>query len=269
MTTFTQNDPVILSLDVGTQSVRAVAIDVQGKVRAIGKALMPNYLSLQPGWAEQPVADYWQALHQAAAHLWQVAPNLRSLIVAVTLTTQRGSLVLSDDQGVALRPSILWLDQRKAKHNPTALASPWVWGFKALGVFERIKAFETSIVANWHQQNDPDLWAKVAHYELLSGYLTRQLTDVKQDSVGSQVGYLPFDYKRQKWARAGDWRWSLSPIKPHMLSELVAPGTMIGPINEQSASHLGLKPGTLFVASAADKACEVLGCGAYHLILLV
>jgi len=40
----------------------------------------------------------------------------------------------------------------------------------------------------------------------LSGYLTFLLTGKFVDSIGCQVGYIPFDYKRMKWA--GKWTGS-------------------------------------------------------------
>ena len=45
------------------------------------------------------------------------------------------------------------------------------------------------------------------HYLLLSGFLVHRLTGRFVDSVASQVGYIPFDYRRFRWAKAGDWRW--------------------------------------------------------------
>ena len=39
-----------------------------------------------------------------------------------------------------------------------------------------------------------------ADYLLLSGFLTHRLTGRFVDSVASQVGYVPFDYKRFRWA---------------------------------------------------------------------
>src|SRR5690606_8512607 len=99
---------------------------------------------------------------------------------------------------------------------------------------------------------------------LLSGYLNFRLTGQYRDSVGSQVGYLPFDYKRHRWAGKRDFKWRAMPVTPAMLPELVSPGEVLGHLTPAAAAHLGLPPGLPVVAAASDKACEILGSGGLH-----
>jgi sugar (pentulose or hexulose) kinase len=75
------------------------------------------------------------------------------------------------------------------------------------------------------------------------------------------VGYVPFDYKRLRWAGAKDWKWQALPIDPGLLPELVPPGVMLGEITRQASVDTGIPEGLPLVAAAADKACEVLGSG--------
>jgi sugar (pentulose or hexulose) kinase len=82
------------------------------------------------------------------------------------------------------------------------------------------------------------------------------------DSVGCQVGYIPFDYKRLRWARTWDWHWRCLPLRPALLPELYPPGTLLGQVSRQAAKETGLPEGLPVIAAAADKACEVIGSGA-------
>jgi sugar (pentulose or hexulose) kinase len=107
----------------------------------------------------------------------------------------------------------------------------------------------------------PRLWARTRTYLLLSGYLNYRFTGRLVDSVASQVGYVPFDYKKGRWAPPHDWKWQALPITPAMLPELVAPGTVIGKVSAQAAQDTGIPAGLPVLAGAADKACEVLGAG--------
>ncbi|MFN0186153.1 MAG: FGGY-family carbohydrate kinase, partial [Aquabacterium sp.] len=50
--------------------------------------------------------------------------------------------------------------------------------------------------------------------------------------------------------------------RPSQLPRLVPPGSPLGLLRAQAAVSLGLAPGLPVIAAAADKACEVLGCGA-------
>ena len=87
------------------------------------------------------------------------------------------------------------------------------------------------------------------------------MTGEYRDSTGSQVGYLPFDYKRQRWAGPRDFKWLVMPVTPGMLPELIPPGEQIGTLLPEAAAHLGLPGGLPVIAAASDKACEILGSG--------
>ena len=97
---------------------------------------------------------------------------------------------------------------------------------------------------------------------LLSGYLTYRLIGKFVDSVGCQVAYIPFDYKRQRWSSKWDWKWRVLPsIDASLMPELVLPGQMLGEITAQAEEQTGIPKGLPLVAAAADKACEVIGSG--------
>ena len=50
---------LVLSVDAGTQSIRAALIDVRGNIKAIVKTPIQPYFSEHPGWAEQRPDYYW------------------------------------------------------------------------------------------------------------------------------------------------------------------------------------------------------------------
>ncbi len=251
----------LLAIDVGTQSVRALLFDLRGEL--VGRARIPiePYVSPRPGWAEQDAELYWRSIGEACRTLW-AEPGLQpSSVAGVALTTQRGTVVCTDAAGRPLRPAIVWLDQRRATGlrrvgGLTGLA------FRALGVRETVAAFQADAEVNWLRQHEPEIWRETAHYLLLSGFLSHRLTGRFVDSAAAQVGYLPFDYRHQRWAAPGDWKWRVAPIEPAQLPELVMPTDLLGELTTTAGEHLGLPAGTPVIAAAADKACEVLGSGA-------
>ena len=185
----------------------------------------------------------------------------RDGLAGVTLTTQRASIVLVDAAGDPLRPAIVWLDQRRTEGlqpvgGPTGLA------FRALGVRETVATFQADAEVNWIRRHEPDIWARTAGFLFVSGFLTRRLVGRQVDSVAAQVGYVPFDYKRLRWSAPGDWKWTVAPVEPAMLPELVPPGGRLGAITAAAAELTGIPVGLPMIAAAADKACEVLGAGA-------
>jgi len=252
---------LVLAIDVGTQSVRALAIDARGEIRGSSRISIAPYVSPQPGWAEQEPDVYWRAIGDACASLFGGRSVAKDAVAALTITTQRSTVVVTDADGRPLRPAIVWLDQRQTPGLPEIGGLPGL-AFTALGVRDTVAAFQADCEANWIRTSEPEVWAATRHYLFLSGYLVHRLTGRFVDSVASQVGYVPFDYKRFRWARSGDWRWQAAPVDPEWLPELVPPTQVLGELTPDAAELVGLPAGTKVVASAADKACEVLGSGA-------
>jgi sugar (pentulose or hexulose) kinase len=251
----------VLAIDVGTQSVRALVFDPRGELVAQSRIPVEPYVSPQPGWAEQDAELYWGAIGDACAGLWADGAVRSDAIAGLTLTTQRATVVVTDADGRPLRPAIVWLDQRRTE-NLEEIGGLTGLAFRALGVRRTVAAFMADCEANWIRANEPAVWTRTRHYLLLSGFLSHRLTGRYVDSVASQVGYLPFDYKRLAWAKTGDWRWRAAPIDPDWVPDLVPPTGALGELTADAAAVVGLPAGTPVIAAAADKACEVLGSGA-------
>jgi sugar (pentulose or hexulose) kinase len=105
------------------------------------------------------------------------------------------------------------------------------------------------------------MWAKTDKLLLVSGLINWKLTGRFVDSVASQVGYLPFDFKRHAWAGAGDWKWQALAVRREQLPELHPAGAVLGEVSAAAAAATGLLRGLPVISAAADKACEVLGSG--------
>ena len=253
-------EPTLLAIDNGTQSVRAILFDLRGNIVSKAQVHLEAYFSVHPGWAEHDAEDYWQAVCSACQELWTKPGVDKAAIRGVAITTQRGTVVNLDKRGKPLRPAITWLDQRRADVVPP-IGPLWSAAFKMLRVDDTINFFRGEAEINWIKANQPTIWAETDKFLLLSGYLNYRMSGRFVDSTGSQVGYVPFDYKAQKWAPKRDWKWQALAIKPEMLPELVAPGTRIGAIEADVAAQTGIPLGTPILAAAADKACEVLGAG--------
>ena len=232
----------VLAIDNGTQSIRALVFDLEGQLIAKSKVEIEPYYSDQPGWAEQDADYFWDNLCKACNELWPKIDFPKSAIKSVALTTQRATIVNLDSEGKPLRPAIVWLDQR-------------------LETKETVSFFRSQAEANWIKNKQPQIWEKTAKYLLLSGYLTYKLTGKYVDSVASQVGYLPFNFKRHDWAGPLDWKWRALPIKRRQLPELVPAGAQLGVISSEAAELTGIPEGLPLISAGADKACEVLASG--------
>lgn len=253
---------LILSIDNGTQSIKALLFTPEGDLIARQQVVFTPYYSDQPGWAEQDPELFWESLCKVCRKLWEKEPALKKRLVGVALTTQRATVVNLDVNGTPLRPAILWLDQRKtSKLSP--LSGLWGGIFKLARLDKTIGYFQSEAEVNWLRLHQPLIWSKTDKYLLLSGYLTFRLISRYVDSIGCQVGYLPFNYKKLRWASSWDWKWRCLPLEPRMLPKLVPPGHVLGKISKTAAEQTGIPAGLPLIAAAADKACEVIGSGSF------
>jgi len=250
-----------LAIDVGTQSVRAILFDPAGTVVGIGRVPVEPYVSPQPGWAEQDPEVWWTAIGEACRRLWAAPGTRPDAVAGVGLTTQRTTIVAADEAGAPLRPAIVWIDQRRTEGLP-AVGGLWGLAFRAAGVRETVARFQADAEANWIATHDPDVYRQIRRYGVLSSWLTARLVGDWVDSTASQVGYLPFDFRKSRWASRWDWKWQVAPFKREWLPRLVPPGSALGALTREAAAHLGVAPGTPLVASAGDKQAEALGAGA-------
>jgi sugar (pentulose or hexulose) kinase len=148
---------ILLAIDNGTQSVRALLFDLEGNLLAKNRVPIRPYVSPQPGWAEQDPIYFWDSLCQACQGLWQATSIPRESIAGVALTTQRSTLVNIDRQGKPLRPAIVWLDQRRTTGLPR-VGGLWGLAFLLSGMTETVAYLQAEAEANWIRTNQPEIW---------------------------------------------------------------------------------------------------------------
>lgn len=254
------SDPFFFIIDAGTQSIRASFIDIHGNIREIVKTPIEAYYSELPGYAEQDAEYLWKKLCDTSRALFAGTKLNLNNLKAMSITTQRGTVINLDKNGKPLRPAIVWLDQRKAK------PEEWPKGItrgalKIAGLYESVVFAIEESEANWIRQNQKEIWAKTDKYLFLSGFFIHRLSGEFKDSVGSTVGYIPFDYKQHKYSKKNSINYKMFPVDRNKLADLVYPSDEIGKVTSEASQETGIPEGLPIIAAASDKACEVLGSG--------
>lgn len=256
-------EATILTIDCGTQSLRAILFSLSGDIVDKEQIFYEPYFSTQPGYAEQDAEVYWNNLCKATQAIKKRSPEKFNNIEGVGITTLRNTLVNLDKNGKPIRPIMTWLDQRMAKpfYKPIF---PMNLIFKAIGVSRTLEKMQCEGKCNWIRQHEPDIWDNTYKYVQVSGFLHHRLTGKYIDSTASQIGFTPFSYKKQQWAKTGDlfeFSAKLFPIEKEKLPELVNPGEKIGKITASASQLTGIKQDIPVIAAGSDKGCETLGMG--------
>ncbi len=105
------DETYVLGFDVGTQSLRAAVIDLQGRTVAFGTAPIETTYP-QPSWAEQDPDQWWTAARLAVQKALTQGNVRPESIAGIGLDATACTVVACDVNGNPLRPALLWMDQR-------------------------------------------------------------------------------------------------------------------------------------------------------------
>lgn len=256
-------DPLVLTFDVGTQSVRAMLINKKGELVAVcQKTYEQQYYSLHPGWAEQKPDFYFDRMCEASRELCDNNQDKLNDVIAVTATVIRDTAVCLDKNNEPLRDIILWLDKREAKNDePYGKMKKLI--FKLVNMEETVKNQARNSVCNWIMENESDIWEKTAKYVMLPTYINYKLTGRLCDSPANMIGHVPFSYKNRRWMKKNELTRCVCDIPEEKLCELIPSGETIGCISKQISEITGIPEGLPLIATGSDKGCETLGLSVF------
>lgn len=110
---------ILLALDQGTTSSRAIVFDRFGKI--LGSAQREFRQSFpMPGWVEHDPEEIWRTQLEVAREALKNASLEASQVVSLGITNQRETTVVWDRKtGVPVSPAIVWQDRRTSERCDT------------------------------------------------------------------------------------------------------------------------------------------------------
>lgn len=236
-------------------------MDSDGGVLA-SKAHEIPVLRPRPDWAEIHPEEWWRAVTELAAELIGDGPVTPAAIKAMSVVSMRDAVVLTDADDKVLRPSILWTDVRTLPQVEDLT--------ERVGSARLIDITGTIPVAGlvapsllWHQEHEPELWARVARIRLVKDWIVWHLTGTDVTDRSSITRSLLND------ARRGSWSSELLEATGVSLQQLPSvvrnPTDVIGALSPTGAQALGLPAGLPVIAGGGDDPAAALGAGAVGL----
>ena len=250
---------LILSFDIGTQSMRGMLISATGKIEAIEKIVYDEpYYSKCKDWAEQNPDFYYETLCKISRLLKEKYPDLFERITAVTTTVFRDSTICLDENNKPLRDMILWLDKREIDSDELPIPTLQKTLFSIVGVTDMVDTQHRQSVCNYIMLREPEIWAKTNKYVVLSTYINYKMTGVLIDSAANQIAHMPFDYKNRKWSSKTNLTRCIYDVPEEKLCGLCNSGDIIGNISLECMKDTGLKE-VPYIVTGSDKGCETIG----------
>ena len=245
---------LVLGIDISTTASKALLINLDGEVVASHSS--PFQISRpHPLWSEQDPEVWWEGtVKSIRSVLESVEPGQ---VVAVGLTGQMHGLVLIDHKGGVIRPAILWNDQRTQDQCNTIRERIGLDRLIAITGNDALTGF-TAPKLLWVQEQEPDVYARVAKVLLPKDYIRYRLTSEFATDLAGASGTLLLDVAHRKWS-------------DEMLQALSIPGAWLPPTHEgteqtgaiagQASSETGLRTGIPVYAGGGDQSAQAVGVG--------
>jgi len=230
----------LVGLDVGTSSIKGIAVDADGEVLAVAERAC-SLSNPRPGWSEQDPEEWWSGAAQVLDELDAASAS------GIGLSGQMHGLVALDASGRPLRPAILWndgrtqaqsdeIEERVGFHRLVELT-----GNRALAGFTAPKLL-------WLREHEPEVYARIAHVLLPKDYVRLKLTGEYAIDVADASGTLLFDVAARGWSQ-------------EMLEALeIEPGWLPAVFESPEVSGV-THNGVPVAAGAGDQAAGALGVG--------
>jgi len=195
---------LIMALDQGTTSSRAILFDANGKAVASAQRELQQFYP-RDGWVEHDPEHIWADTMAAAREAIEQAGRPASDIAAIGITNQRETAIVWDRaNGRPIHNAIVWQDRRTARFCRELVADGLEAHVKAATGLV-IDAYFSATKINWLLDNVPGARARADRGELACGtvdsFLLWRLTGgkVHRTDASNASRTMLFDITRQDW----------------------------------------------------------------------
>jgi xylulokinase len=247
-----------LGIDSGTQSTKAVVLDVEtGKVLAEARAPHRMITGLPAGAMEQHPRDWTKAMDRVLAEV--CAKVDASRIRGIGVSGQQHGFVPLDKDNAVIRPAKLWCDTstiQECELMTEALGGPKATLRKTGNLI--LPGFTAPKIL-WLKRHEPAHYKRLRKVLLPHDYLNLHLTGNAVMEAGDASGTALMEVRRRQWSQEAiaaidknlaDWLPAISPSS-----------SLAGVVRPALAAKLGLRRDTVVSAGGGDNMMGAIGTG--------
>ncbi|MEJ8306359.1 gluconokinase [Saccharibacillus sacchari] len=251
------SEPLMIGVDIGTTSTKAVLFKENGEVVAQETIGYPLHTP-SPSVAEQDPDEIYRAVVQAVAGAVRVAKAKPDQILLVAFSSAMHSLIGVDETGKPLTACITWADNRSAawtKKLKNELDGHEIY----LRTGTPIHPMSPLAKLLWLRHDRTELFEQCRKFISIKEYVFFRLFGeyVVDHSIASATGL--FNLEKLDWDEEA---LALAGVTPERLSKPVPTTHVASGLQPATASELGLGVETPFVVGASDGVLSNLGVGA-------
>jgi xylulokinase len=246
----------VIGFDIGTTSTIGILIGLPNRILHIASRPVTLY-SRHPGWAEEDPGQWWANVASIARELIEAGGIMPGEVRAIGVTGMLPAVVLLDDNGRLLRPSIQQSDARCAAEVVDLGRQVDEAAFTAKtgnGVNQQL------VIAKllWIRKHEPEIFAQIATVFGSYDYINWRLTGERavEQNWALEAGFV--DLARHQ---IDEDLVKLAGIARKALPRKTISHELLGRVTEEAARELGLPAGIAVVAGAADHIASALAAG--------
>jgi xylulokinase len=246
----------LLGIDIGTSSTRALVMDFEGHIVAIGQKEYSFDIPYE-GWAEQNPLVWWDALKKCIKDIFENTSIKKEEIKSIGFSGQMHGLVAIDKNKNVVRSSILWCDQRSKKE---VLEIEKIIGRVNIGKITHSPTATGFLLPSllWMKNNEEELFKKIKFVVLPKDYVRFKMTGIVASEITDAASTTALDCNTNKWSNEIIEKLNI-PIS--IFPPLGTPEQLAGTLTKEAAEELNLKEGTKIAYGGADQVMQAIGNG--------
>lgn len=249
---------VILGIDLGTSSVKAMLLDSQAGVIAVESS--PYEVDIpEEGFAEQDPEIWWQETKNVLGSLKRSHGKEFDRVRAIGFSGQMHGIVITDKSGRPLRPAILWLDQRSREELEGINRE---LDFSEMGRIFRNRAFTGFAFPSllWIREHESEILNRAGAVLMPKDYIRFRMTGRLASDVTDASATALFNTPGRDWA--------YDIIKRFGLPESIFPACgesmeVAGRVTASCQEECGLSEGIPVVYGSGDQMAQSIGNGVF------
>ena len=248
---------VILTIDIGTSSVKVAAINSKGEFIKTSQTNYPTHY-LKPNNLEQDPEDWWDVVKSGIYQILKEKQNTKISkysIIGIACCGHSPTLVCVDKQGEILRPAIIWQDSRAVKeveYIKNRLNNKFYRSIMTSPLTPNSRIAKLL----WLKNKEPDIMKKV--YALLEpkDYINFRLTREYNTSLLSGRDLIEI-----KTGKVHSEFLNLLKIPESVIPKAVPSHSIIGTTTKSLEEEIGLPKGIPVIAGEMDSITSIIGTG--------
>lgn len=246
----------MIALDVGTSSMRSIIFSDTGEF-VDSFAYEYHTFFPKPSYVEQDPLNWKEAATYVLLAAGMFCKGKGIVPEAVSITSQRASVIPMSEDGRPLYNAVMWQDKRTIGVCERLIAD---YGLETLYQKTGLRVNPLFVLNKliWFRENEPEIFASAKKFIGVQDYVVYCLTGEYVTDYTQASRTMLMDLKTLKWDPE---LLAVAGITEEHLCRLLPPGSIAGYVTDGFSKLTGLPKGIPVIVSGGDQQNAALGLG--------